>query len=186
MDNTNPIVNESKYLNSKIYKIVSISTEKCYIGSTFKKLSTRLCQHERDYERRDKTSLSSFEIIKYGNASIILLGEYPCDTKKQLLNREGFWIRNSNCVNKNIAGRTKKQYKIDNHDRLILFCKQRREKNKDIINLKSKQYRINNLEKMKKQQSKKIVCECGSVIRTSGISEHRKRTTHMNFLNNIN
>jgi hypothetical protein len=59
---------------------------------------------------------TSFKIIKYPDAYIELLEQYPCNSREELNRREGSYIRKINCVNKNIAGRTKKQYRIDNAD----------------------------------------------------------------------
>jgi hypothetical protein len=80
-----------------IYKIVSDSTDKIYIGSTVKSLEERLEEHENDYElwfnKEFKSGyISSFEILKYEDAYIELLEEYPCENKQQLFKREGEMI----------------------------------------------------------------------------------------------
>ena len=58
--------------------------------------------------------------IEYGveNCKIELIEYYKCDTLQELRKREGEHIRNNECVNKNIAGRTKKEYNIDNKERV--------------------------------------------------------------------
>jgi predicted GIY-YIG superfamily endonuclease len=55
-----------------IYKIVSDSTDKIYIGSTVKTLEKRLEYHENSYEiwyHKDfrRGYCTSFEILKYGD-----------------------------------------------------------------------------------------------------------------------
>jgi hypothetical protein len=39
------------YQNSKIYKIIDLETNECYIGSTVLALSQRLAQHVSTYKR---------------------------------------------------------------------------------------------------------------------------------------
>ena len=68
--------------SGRIYKIVSESTDKIYIGSTIRTVEERLELHEEQYETWFNTSFesgycSSFEILKYGNYKIELLEEYP-------------------------------------------------------------------------------------------------------------
>ena len=52
----------------------------------------------------------------YKDAYIELIEDFPCNSKKELNRREGQHIRNNDCVNKNIAGRTKKEWNLDNKD----------------------------------------------------------------------
>jgi hypothetical protein len=118
---------EKTEINGKIYTIRSPHTEKFYIGSTIQKyLSDRMYTH-----RKNNTSSSS-EIIKLGDAYIELIENYKCNTKEELRKREGELIRlnKDNCVNKQIAGRSNKQW---------------REENKEYI----KQYKLDNEEKIK-------------------------------------
>ena len=104
------------YENSKIYKIVDNKNKECYIGSTTKSLAERIAHHRYAY-KNGMGSLKSFEMFdKYGleNCKINLLMNYPCVNRKDLEKKEGEFIRNMECINKNIAGRTKKQYYKEN------------------------------------------------------------------------
>ena len=75
------------YNNSKIYKLVCLATNKCYIGSTTKEyLSQRLVQHVA--ESKSKKPCRSKEIIDGGNYSIILLEAYPCNSRDELKAKE--------------------------------------------------------------------------------------------------
>ena len=108
------------YKNGKIYTIRSHQTDKIYIGSTTQPLSKRFHCHKGRYIislSRKTNYITSFEIIKYGDAYIELLEEFPCETKDQLHKREGECIRNEpNCVNKFVPGRTTKQYREEHKD----------------------------------------------------------------------
>ena len=49
----------------------------------------------------------------------MLLEDFPCETKRELLNKEGEYIRNTpNCINTQIQGRTVKEYKYDNREKI--------------------------------------------------------------------
>jgi len=105
----------NKYQISKIYKLVDLTNDDMYIGSTTRKnLNTRLSEHVHDYKRYLRGTyhdVSSFKIIEGGNYKIELVESYPCQSRKELNTREGYWINQYVCVNKYIAGRTAKQQK---------------------------------------------------------------------------
>jgi hypothetical protein len=116
--------------SGKIYKIVSDSTDKIYIGSTVKTLEERLEGHENQYEKwfytnlKSKLYCTSFEILKYGNYQIVLLEDYPCCCTRELLKREGIYqIKEFNkCVNSLIAGGRPRTTKIDDNDFYTCYC----------------------------------------------------------------
>ena len=96
---------ESKYLNSKIYKIICKNTGRQYVGSTSQAyLSSRLKGHEYTYKKWIQCGrgnfMTSFDILNGGNYEIQLIEVYPCTTKYDLHQRERYWILNTNCVNK--------------------------------------------------------------------------------------
>ena len=93
------------YANGRIYKIEPIcehDENEVYYGSTCQLLCKRMNKHRSDYKywlnkKRDKTS--SYELFeKYGveNCKIYLVELYPCETKEELLAREGYYIKNNN------------------------------------------------------------------------------------------
>jgi hypothetical protein len=151
----------NRYNNGKIYKIVDNTNGNVYIGSTCEPtLARRLAGHRGAYNsylnggRVDKTS--SFNILENNNCSIVLLEDYPCERKDQLLARERFYIENNQCVNKVIPTRTIKEYYQDNKDKLIDYQKEYYEQNKD----KLKEYYEQNKDKIKEyreQNKDKII-----------------------------
>ena len=118
------------YSKGKIYKLWSPQGEEIYIGSTTNTLAKRKGEHKQ--ENYDCCSKILFE--KYGDVRIELIEEYPCKNKMELNRREGHHIRNTDCVNKCVAGRTNKEW---------------REDNKDVISQKKKEYYQINKEKIK-------------------------------------
>ena len=116
----------NKYHNGKIYKIVDSSYTKQYIGSTTEKLSQRMTRHRSDYRRhldgRRPHKMSVFDLFdEFGieNCKIELIEYYKCETREELLKCEGNHIKSNNCVNKQITGRTDREYYVENKDRIL-------------------------------------------------------------------
>ena len=65
--------------------------------------------------------------------------------------REGYYIKNNDCVNKNIAGRTIKEWYEDNKEKLLKQQKQYYVDNKEKIQQNSIRYYNDNKEKINKQ-----------------------------------
>ena len=112
----------NKYSNGKIYKVIDNAYTKCYIGSTCEDLSQRFARHRLSY-RRYKKGLAPlcrifdvFDEFGVENCKIELIEEFPCDNKEQLLKREGYHIRNNECVNRCVAGRTKQEYTAEHQE----------------------------------------------------------------------
>jgi hypothetical protein len=162
-----------------IYKIqptVEHQPEEVYIGSTTQKLNVRLSKHKSDYGRylnNKYHNISVFKIFdKYGlnNIEIVLLQELEFNDKKELTNLEGVYIKNNQCVNKHIMGRTDKQYREDHKNTLKKYFEEYYVDNKD---------RISDLKK------EKIICNiCNCSIRKNEFSRHCKSIKHQQALNN--
>ena len=114
------MVHNCKYQQSKIYVIRSYQTDKIYIGSTIQSLTTRFSGHKSS---RNKTT--SKDIMVFNDAYIELLEQYPCDSAAELFRKEGEYIllNKENAVNKCIAGRTPKEYIIDNAEKISIMNK---------------------------------------------------------------
>ena len=121
-------------MKGKIYIIRSHQTEDVYYGSTIQKyLSSRLASHNANYKKYlngKYENVSSFSIIQYADAYIELVEEIECQTKEELKTREGEYIRHNECVNKRIAGRTKRQYYDEERDKILKYHKELYLKNK--------------------------------------------------------
>jgi len=172
------------YKNGKIYSIRSHQTDDIYYGSTTQTLTKRLSKHKGNFKlwKENKYNyVSSFEIIKYDDCYIELVENFPCNNKDELHKREGEIIRANPCVNKNIPGRTIKEYKEDNKEKIIEYNKQYNENNKD----KLKEYRENNKEKINEYKKQPFNCECGSCLTISHKSRHLKSQKHIDYINNL-
>jgi hypothetical protein len=182
------------YELGKIYKLVCNETGMTYFGSTAQStLSKRLGQHKSTYEgykKGMKVSCTSFKILENGNYEIILVEDYPCERKEQLIARERWYIENNECCNKEVPGRTDKEYREENKEKLAEWHKKYweenkeklaeinkkwreenkeklaekgkkwREENKEKLAEKNKKYWEENKEKLAEKKNEKIRCEC--------------------------
>ena len=98
----------SDYSRAKIYKITCTEKpELVYYGSTCKTLKARLQSHQGHYQNYlmgKHCNVTSFQIVKYSTHKISLVEDYPCASKRELDDRENWWIENHPCVNKNKPG----------------------------------------------------------------------------------
>lgn len=140
------------YNDSKIYKLVSFQTEKCYVGSTTQSLGIRKASHKCDYKRwlngNRQHKITSFEIVKYDDCDAILIENYSCNNKEELHARERHWIEKLDCVNKTIPGRTDKEWREANKDIIRQKHKVWEEANKEELKKKGKEYRESHKEEL--------------------------------------
>jgi len=145
----------NKYSRGKIYKIVDNTNGNVYYGSTVRTLSWRLTKHKESGNK----CMSKY-IIENGNYNIILIENYPCESREQLESREAHYITNNECINIMTPGRTHKEWYQENRERILIKMKnkvktdERKQyeidysiKNKDINNEKSKLWYQNNKDK---------------------------------------
>ena len=171
----------NEYNNGKIYKIINNIDDIVYIGSTTQTLKRRYSSHKcsyLSYMRGIHKYYTAFSIFDKGinNCKIELIENFPCDNRAELEYREKYYIKQFNCINKNIPGRTKKEYNDDNKEHIKEHTKKYREDNKEHI----KKYREDNYEKIKEI----TYCECGGKYRYGHKNEHNKTNKHLKYLNN--
>jgi hypothetical protein len=180
----------SKYNNGKIYKLTSSQTDEIYIGSTIKSLNNRFSGHKCSYKRwlkgqMDKYKTTSFDLLQFADVKIELIKEFPCETKKELEKEEGKLILENNCVNKCVAGRTKKEYRKEydavNKDKIKEYFKEYYQENKEKIKERHKEYRDDNNERGKE----KFKCNCGGNYTYYHKSHHFKTKKHLKFVNQV-
>ena len=182
------------------------------IGSTTLALSQRLAQHVSDYKRWLNSKyhyVTSFKIIENGDYDIVLIENFPCNSKEELHARESHFSRTVPCVNKNknqgliyaIGGKIKygdkyynehkeqnqargKQYRAQNKEQLKVLRKQYRQQHIEQLNLGNKQYRIDHKEEIKKYQNIVINCPCGCSFQKVKKSRHERSKKHQHYEQN--
>jgi hypothetical protein len=145
----------NKYNEGKIYKITSDHTYRIYIGSTTRNLDYRITKHKYAYNKWKENNIrpycSSYKLYNLGDIKYELLELYNCNNKKELLEREAYYIKqNYNLVvNKNKPTLSEEE-KIENKKQMIEYNKEYYVKNKEQIDKQQKEYN----EKNKEQKSK--------------------------------
>jgi hypothetical protein len=188
-------------MTGKIYKLVGGGLT--YYGSTNGCLSIRKSRHKYDYKtfvNGKGKYISSFDILEKGDDWDIELVEDDIEDD-QLLLREGFYIKNNECVNKRVAGRTKQEYYNDNEEKIKSYksqwakdnrekIKQKYDENKKEINDKrrerenkeefkqkkaeqDKKYRTENKAKIDARKKQKLPCpNCSKLITAQNLKRH--------------
>ena len=169
------------YQEGKIYKIVSYQTDKIYIGSTCK---TLLCQrfagHKNNYKKWLKNNpkchkITSFELLQYNDAQIILLENFPCENKNELHAREYQLIQDNLNI---VVNHHKNQYI---NKKLYNQLPSVKEYNKQYYKQYSKTDKYKQF--VKKYNHVDIICEiCCTKGRRHDFARHSKTKYHQKYL----
>ena len=200
----------NKYHNGKIYKIVDVGYNKCYIGSTTESLSRRMSKHRYKYKKykdggdKHATCYDMFDEYGIEHCKIELIEYCKCETKDELLRREGQIIKDTDCVNRCVTGRTDREYYEDNYEkiqeknkqwykenteRFKEYRKKYYEQHKTDILQKEKERRVEKSEEMKKYMQNYYVknidkIKARSKAHRENNSEHYKQYWKQRTLNN--
>ena len=161
------------FQNSKIYKIVNDIEELIYIGSTTQKLCLRMGGH-RTRAKNNQSNTKLYEHMRNLGIEcfkIELIELYPCETVEQLIAREGEYIRNLKPdLNKQIAGRSQKEYYQDK---------------KELIRSYQKGYYDTNKQLILAHKKEKNNCPCGGKYINNRKSLHFRSNIHIKYENEI-
>ena len=154
-----------------IYSLTCSNPNLIYYGSTTKTLNKRLKGH-----KSTGNTCESKILFEWGNVKINMIEEIEYEDKKELLDRESYYIRNLECVNKIIPNRTSKEWRENN--KRTDYMKTYRKNNEEYRKKYDKE-RYNKIKEKKIEYNKiKINCDCGSKIRQSDLSKHKKTQKH--------
>ena len=144
------------YSNAKVYMIESASTGLIYYGSTCSPLYKRMYEHRNSYKaclkNPERYLTSSFKVLENKDARILLVKVCPCANKQSLHAIEAKYIRENDCVNKCVPGRTRQQYREDVKDKTRIH------------------------------RSVRILCECGTTVCRGRLPLHKKTAKHARLL----
>ena len=178
------------YQNSLIYKIVCRDTSitSCYVGST-----TNFVKRKQLHKSTCKGSSVKYKVYEYirenggwDNWHMVMIEPFPCENALELERRERYFMQILNSdLNTYVPAQTyddksRKEYAQTYRDNNKEYMKKYREKNME----KLKDYYEFNKEHILAQQNRPFTCECGSVIRFVGKSNHYKTKKHLSFLSN--
>jgi hypothetical protein len=100
------------------------------------------CKNYKLYQEMRRLGQQAFNIE--------LIENYPCASKGEINKREGYWIRELKAtLNKQIAGRTPKEYRNENKEQILETKKEYYSKNIDKIKEQKKEYYKQNQEQKK-------------------------------------
>ena len=97
-------------------------------------LNNENCKNVLLYQKIHETDINDWYVELYEN--------FPCDNKEQLNKREGELIREIATLNKNIAGRTIKEYYEIHKENILGKTKERQKANQERYEAKKKEYYI--------------------------------------------
>ena len=107
----------NKFLLGKIYKL--FNENECYIGcttNTLEKTLSNLKSKYKQYQNGKYHNVSYFKILEGGKFNMELIESYPCNTKRELSLRHGYWIKSIDSVNDRVQGRTRKEHRAENRE----------------------------------------------------------------------
>eukprot|EP00732_Lithocolla_globosa_P005581 Lithocolla_globosa_v1_NODE_5857_length_1174_cov_17.355675.p1 type:complete len:182 gc:universal NODE_5857_length_1174_cov_17.355675:227-772(+) len=169
------------YQQAKIYKIVCNENDDVYVGSTCQSLSQRMSGHRVQYRKWKADTyhfVSSFDVVQYDSAEIILIEDYPCERKEQLHSRERYWIEQMKCVNKNIPTRTWKEYRQDNAERSREYQREYQRQYRQDHSEQIREYYQAHAEELNQPND----CPCGGMYTKQHKVRHIKSKKHKQYL----
>ncbi len=165
-----------------VYAIRAPGSDLIYYGSTIQTLSQRMAGHRDSYKRHSAGKnvgwCASFELLVFPDAYIELVSVIEFNVKAELKAAEGSMIRENECVNKNQAGRTAAQYRIDHVEEKAEYDAAYYVAHTEQIAERKAVHYAANAEKL----TEKYTCNCGSCFRTSDKARHIKSIKHQTWL----
>lgn len=194
-------INNMTYKNGKIYSIRNTVDDDIYVGSTTQPLCKRMAAHKNKFKFKPHYKLyMKMAEIGLDNFYIELIENCPCENKEELRKREGFFIREMGTLNSCIAGRSQKDWTIENNEHVVEHRKQYYVENKTVIDQKGKTYRDTHIDEMKEYKKKHyeinkelikekhkqiVICECGRQTTYQCRVKHMKTQIHQQLMNEL-
>ena len=114
------VVEVNKYTTGKIYRNWNMMNDRFYVGSTIQPLHKRMIGHRCDAGKQQCSKVKLYtdmNTLGYEHFKIELIEYYPCNSRDELIRREGEIIRELKLeLNMQIAGRTSKEWFMENKD----------------------------------------------------------------------
>lgn len=158
------------YSNGKIYSVRFYDNDKLiYIGSTIQSLAVRFGGHKRDFGCSLYKYIEEHYSGDFKCCYMELIEPFGCNNKDELNKREGEFIRrhkadeNFITINKLIAGRTDKEYYIDNANKIKEKMKEYYINNVENIKEKRKEYYIDNAKNITEKRKQYLVDNANNI-----------------------
>ena len=185
-----------KYGKSVIYKIFckDENIKECYVGSTIdlnliKSIHKNMCNNEKSVGYNYPVYRFIRDNGGFDNWNFLILENYPCRNKEQLLFKERYWFEKLGpMLNERYPVRSEdenKEYNKQYREKNIEKEKERRKQYYEVNKEKEKQYYEKNREKILEKGKEKVECPCGSIVNRSSLSQHKKSQKHQNYLKSL-
>lgn len=191
---------ENRYSKGKIYKLVNDVDDEIYVGSTCLTLAKRFYEHKHSAKYKPLRIHHHLNEIGWDTVKIILVEEFSCENKMQLLQRERYWIDALKpTLNKTLPLRTVQEWRDEHKEDKAEYDRHYRTNNKLQVSQRRKaryneskekhaehmkHYYENNKSKLAEQRKEKVACECGCEIRKLYLPRHKKSKKHQQWLQN--
>lgn len=142
---------DNRYKNGKIYRLVNTVDDEQYIGSTCTSLAKRLYKHKQSAKLSgNRYVYQHLNNIGWDSVRIILIEEYECENKMELERRERYWIEELKAsLNQRIPTRTNKEWREANHDAELQRVANWQSQNREIVKKYKDKYSAENKDKTK-------------------------------------
>lgn len=200
---------DNRYSRGKIYKLVNDVDEEFYVGSTCLPLYKRFAWHKEASKYRQSQIYQHFNHIGWDKVKIILIEEFPCNNKMELLRKEreyfdklkpklntyrpfiteeerktafAEYYQEYRVQNKEHFEQMNKEYRAKNKDKISQTKKEYHQKNKDKIIQYVKEHTRRNITKVKEYRNEKVQCECGGESVRANLARHNRSEKHQQWL----
>ena len=141
--------------NVKIYKLTCDDPELIYYGSTKKRLEQRLSHH--------KCALNCSSRILFDNENVKIHLIEECEVEKRI-EREKYYIKNFPCINLRVEGRNKKEYHIDNQEKILEKGRKWREENREWNRQRDRETYAKILIKLRNKENKMLLASVEQLL----------------------
>jgi hypothetical protein len=162
-----------------------------YTGST-----THLINRKSKHKRSIKNKITEWTLpfhkaikelnIPFENLRFEEYEKYPCNSKPELEKREGEIQRilKPKYIGK-IAGRTKKEYYLENKEKIIERNKKYRKDDPEKAYIQNKKYYEKNIDKIKEYREQTVECDCETIVKINKLKRHKETQKHKDLMQNI-
>ena len=128
------------------------------------------------------SSFGLFDEFGYENCKIEWVENFPCNSRQELTAREGYYIRNCECINKRWPAEQTKIGTMKTLKRTETKANNGEKKNHEYKIQKDTEYREAHREEMTAKLKEKKQCECGCYIPLRNMSSHKRKTKHIELM----
>jgi hypothetical protein len=193
--------------SANVYKIFSPSNPDAavYIGVDKVPLENIMRTFKTCYAGRNKPGARQmwvFDVMKFEDAKIELLEETVCKSYQEMILLKAPYIRSMKTVNRSVPGRTEKEYRQVNREKINARKRELRAEKKllaepivsEVAELISpheryleyqKAYRESHKDEIHAKRTEVITCECGRQCSRHHLQDHRRTDLHQRLMQEL-